>query len=440
MKLSWFFDALCTGRTAVCVSAGAILLSSTAAMAANDVVLWHSLNPHNKGVFEDLVKDFNKEQDEVRVKLKAFDNENAIEAALAAAKKRDDRPQLVQLDDDRSPEEVASRPYIQPLNTLLAKYPIKDAKWFLSEKNTFARDAKGRLLAFPYMVDIPVMYYNIDAFKKADLKPTAPHRDWAKLQDQLVTLANNGSRKCPLTSDQPVSINLENLAAVNNQLYTSNHNGLQGKGKPAFAFDVLYIRHLSMMISWVKSELMVKPEFNINATKRFANSECAVLFSTSSNIGWFRDSRKLDFSVSGLPYYPAITSKPGSAFVSGSAIWVTSGHSKESDAASAKFLSWLAQPKHAAQWHEDTGFLPLTEQAFAQTDKSYYKKLGDWRELIAVYEKAPGANGRGFRIDNYPQIRAMFHDTLEKALSGNQPAPTALKAAAAQASKMMSGK
>src|SRR3546814_5139223 len=108
MKLSWFFDALCTGRTAVCVSAGAILLSSTAAMAANDVALWHSLNPHNKGVFEDLVKDFNKEQDEVRVKLKAFDNENALEAALAAAKKRDDRPQLVQLADDRRSEEHTS--------------------------------------------------------------------------------------------------------------------------------------------------------------------------------------------------------------------------------------------------------------------------------------------------------------------------------------------
>src|SRR3546814_19736783 len=107
MKLSWFFDALCTGRTAVCVSAGAILLSSTAAMAANDVVLWHSLNPHNKGVFEDLVKDFNKEQDEVKVRLKAFDNETAIDAALAEAKRRDERPPLVQLDDKRAPEAVA---------------------------------------------------------------------------------------------------------------------------------------------------------------------------------------------------------------------------------------------------------------------------------------------------------------------------------------------
>ncbi|MGB6103740.1 MAG: extracellular solute-binding protein [Pusillimonas sp.] len=436
MKLSWLLGAPCSGRKLAWMSAGAMLLSSMAA-SATDVMVWHSLNPYNKEVFETLVKDFNKEQKDVKVRLKAFDTEDDIEAALAAAQKRDDRPQLVQLDDDRAPDEVAGRSYIQPLNTLLAKHPIPDAKWFMSDKNTFARDSKGRLVAFPYMVDIPVMFYNIDAFKKADLKPTVPQRDWASLQDQLVTLANNGSRRCPLTSDQPVSVNLENLAAVNNQLYASNDNGLKGKGKPAFAFDLLYIRHLSMMISWVKSELMVKPEFNANATKRFANNECAVLFSTSSNIGWFSDNRKLDFSLTGLPYYPQVTANPGSAFVGGSALWVTAGHSKESDAASAQFLAWLAQPKRAAQWFQATGFLPLTQQAFAQTEKSYYKKLGDWQELVAAYSQSPGANGRGFRIDNYPKIRAMFHDTLEKALNGNQSAPTALKTAAAEAGKMM---
>ncbi|MDS1141895.1 extracellular solute-binding protein [Pusillimonas sp. SM2304] len=437
MKRPWFFDAPCSGRTIAWASAGAMLMASMAAAAATDIEVWHSLNPYNKGVFEDLVKDFNKEQKDVKVKLKAFDREDDIEAALAGAKKREDRPQLVQLDDDRAPDEVAGRSYIQPLNTLLAKHPIKDAKWFLDDKNTFARDSKGRLVAFPYMVDIPVMFYNIDAFKKADLKPTVPQRNWASLQDQLVTLANNGSRKCPLTSDQPVSVNLENLAAVNNQLYASNDNGLKGKGKPAFSFDVLYIRHLSMMISWVKSELMVKPEFNANATKRFANGECAVLFSTSSNIGWFSDNRKLDFSVAGLPYYPQVTAKPGNAFVGGSALWATAGHSKESDAASAQFLAWLAQPKRAADWYQETGFLPLTHQAFDQTEKGYYKNLGEWQELVAAYARNPGANGRGFRIDNYPKIRAMFHDTLEKALSGNQSAPAALKTAAAEAGKMM---
>ncbi|MBF6617379.1 MAG: extracellular solute-binding protein [Candidimonas sp.] len=437
MKSNRYCGVGVSARKLAWMTAGGLLLSSLAATAATEVRIWHSLSSYNAEVFEDLVDDFNKDQKDVKVKLKSFESEEAIEAALAAAKKRDDRPHLVQLDDDRSPEEIAGRSYIQPLHALLAHHPIKDAKWFLSERNTFARDSKGRLVAFPYMVDVPVMFYNLDAFKKANLKPTVPQRAWNGLQDQLVTLANNGSRRCPLTTDQPVSINLENLAAVNNQLYASQGNGLTGKGRPAFMFDVMYIRHLSLMISWVRSELMVKPEFDSVAGQRFAKGECAVLLSTSGNLGWFKNDKKLDFAISGLPYYPQVTDKPGNPFVGGSALWVTAGHSKDSDAASARFLSFLAQPERASKWYQETGFLPLTKQAFEQTQDGYYKNLGEWKQLVAVNQAAPAANSRGFRIDNYPEIRAMFQQTLQAALSGNQPAVTALKTAATQASAMM---
>ncbi len=229
MKQHWFLGALGSGRRLALISAGCLLMSSMAATAATDIRVWHSLNPYNKQAFEDLVKDFNKDQKEVKVVLKAFDTPEQIEAALENAKKRDDKPHLVQLDDSRSPDNIASRSYIQPLHALMAKYPVKDTKWFLSDSNTFLRDTKGRLLAFPFMVDVPVMFYNIDAFKKAGINPAVPQRSWKGLQDQLVTLANNGSRNCPLTSDQTVSVNLENLAAVNKQSYTIDGNGLKAK-------------------------------------------------------------------------------------------------------------------------------------------------------------------------------------------------------------------
>ena len=439
MTQHWFFDALGSGRRLAWVSAGSLLFSSMAAAAATDIQVWHSLNPYNKKVFEALVKDFNKDQKDVNVKLKSFDTPQEIESALDKVKKREDKPALVQLDDSRAPDNIATRSYIQPLHALIAKYPVKDAKWFLPEFNTFMRDAKGRLVAFPYMVDVPVMYYNVDAFKKAGIKPAEPQRSWKGLQDQLVTMANNGSRNCPMTSDQSVSVNLENLAAVNKQPYTTQDNGLtsKGKGTPVFTFDSMYIRHLSMMISWVRTELLVKPEFDTMASKRFANGECAVLMSTSSNLGWFKDAKKLDFGVSGLPYYPEVTSKPGNPFVGGSALWAISGLSKESDAASVQFLSWLSQPKQAAGWFQNTGFLPLTKQAFDQTDKSYYKNLGDWQQLVAVYETKPAVTSRGFRIKNYPQIRAMFQQKLDGAFNGQQPAVTALKSASAEAGKLM---
>lgn len=433
-----FFGALCSMRSVVWAGAGILLASSMAATAATEIKVWHTLNAHNKKVFEGLVKDFNKQQEDVKVVLSAFDSQEAIDAALAKAGKPANQPHLVQLDDQRAPDDIAKRSYIQPMYTLLAQHPIKDAKWFLSENNTLLRDTKGRLLAFPYMVDVPVMFYNINAFKKAGIQPAQPQRSWNGLQDQLVDLANKGSRQCPLTSDQPVSINLENLAAVNNQPYTMESAG-SGKAKKtaAFHFDTMYVRHLSLMISWVRTELMVKPKADAQATTRFANNECGVLLSDSGNLGWFKEKRGLDFAISGLPYYPEVTKTPGAPFAGGSALWSTKGHSKAEDSASAQLLAWLAAPERAASWYQNTGFLPLTQQAFAATGDGYYKGMGQWRQLVSVYSDKPSAAGKGFRVNNYPKIKTMFQDTLDRALSGQEPAVTALKFASTEAGKIM---
>ncbi|GAA5085766.1 extracellular solute-binding protein [Paenalcaligenes hermetiae] len=409
-------------------------MMSSAAWSATDIQVWHSLNDHNKQVFEQLVKDFNKQQKDVQVKVRAFSTEEDLDAALRLSSDKE-RPNLVQLPEITGLDDVATRSYIWPLHQALAKHPIKGVKWFLPADNNFLHDSKGRLLALPFMAEIPVMYYNIDAFKKAGLSPEQPSRSWQELQEQLVSLANNGSRRCPLTSDQPVSINLENLAAVNKQFYT----GADSR-KVGFNFDTMYIRHLSTMISWVRSEIMVHPSMGPQSPKRFASGECAVFLSNSGNLGDFAAQRKLDFAVSGLPYYPQVTPTPGSPFVTGSGLWLTKGHSAEQDKGTTSFLSWLAQTDNAAKWYQNTGFLPLTHEAFNATADSYYKKLGDWRNLVAVYGQKPANTTRGFKVHNYHQIRAVFNDTLQSALEGKQPAVTALKAAATQANQLLKQK
>ncbi|TFL08856.1 extracellular solute-binding protein [Pusillimonas caeni] len=413
----------------------AALAAMSPAAAATDITVWHALNAHNSTVFEKLVKQFNRQSGDVKVRLESFNSPEVLESKLARSAKGA-APNLVQLEARRSPDQNDGHSNVKPLYSLLAKHPIKDAKWFIHPESGFARDDKSRLLAFPYMAEVPVMYYNIGAFKKAGLKPEVPNRAWSELQGQLVDLANKATRNCPATSDQPVSINLENLAAVNNQFFTSNQNG-KAKGAPSFAFDTVYVRHLSLMISWVRSELMVKPEFDSSATQRFANNECAVLLSESGNLGAFREARSLDFGVSGLPYYPQVTKQPGNPFVDGAAFWLTAGQSADQEKAVAEFLAWLTQPENAAAWYQETGFLPLTEQAFAATGDSYYRNLGDWRHLVAVYNQKPAVTASSFKIKNYPKIRAMFHLTLQRALSGEQSAPTALNTASAQATRLM---
>src|SRR5690625_1933150 len=158
-------------RRIVWWSGAAVMVTSMAAVSATQIELWHSLNPHNKQVLEDLVKKFNRESSDVRVKVKSYDSTEAIDDALSRARSASDRPHLVQLDEARLPDVQSRRDYILPLHQLLAKHPIKGVEWFLPAQNTAARDSKGRLVGFPFMLDIPVMFYNIDAFKNAGLNP-----------------------------------------------------------------------------------------------------------------------------------------------------------------------------------------------------------------------------------------------------------------------------
>jgi len=410
------------------------LLLAASVQAATEIRVWHTLNAHNQAVFERLLGQFNQSQQAVRVVATRYDSPQALEAALDQAKPP---PHLVQLEEPHERDGMPKRADILPMHRLLDRYPIADQGWFVSREYSYARDAQGRLLAFPYMMEIPVMFYNLDAFHKAGLAP-APDRAWDQLQGQLVTLANNGSRQCPLITDQMVSMNLENLAAVNNQLYTSDDNGMGSGGQhPTFLFDVAYVRHLSLMISWVRNELMVRPEFSLTAVERFTQGECAVLITDSGSLGALRQQAGLHFAVSGLPYYPQLTQRPGNPFVAGAALWFVRGHPAAEDQAVAALLGWLAQPEQAAFWHQSTGFLPLTHAAFKLTPADYYTPLGQWRELIQVYAGSPSRLQRGFRVNNYPRIRRMFQETLDKTLRGEQPAVTALRSASTQANQIM---
>ena len=410
----------------------ALLGLAGSAWAATDVQVWYSLNDHNQQQFEQLVKQFNNTQKDVRVKTRAFATENDLDAALSLST-AEDRPQVVQLPEVSGLDDVATRSYIVPLHQALNQSALKNTAWFLPAENSFMRDTRGQLVALPLMAEIPVMYYNIDAFKKAGLQPTQPARKWSDLQAQLVTLANNGSRHCPLTSDQPVSINLENLAAVNKQVYGSNQN------QAGFKFDIMYVRHLSTMISWVRSKIMVHPSQGPQSPTRFANGECAVFLSNSGNIGQFAEQKNLDFALTGLPYYPQVTATPGNPFVTGTGLWLTQ-QKPDQLKGSLAFMNWLAQPEHAAQWYQQTGYLPLTKDAFTSTTAAYYAPLGEWHDMVAIYAQRPDATTKGFKINNYHQIRAMFNNTLQSALDGQQPAMTALQTAAAEANKLVKQK
>lgn len=425
----------------LCVLSLALAGASAAYAAPVQIQVWHALPSANKAEFEKLAKQFNKDQDDVAVTLRAFDSQSALETTARTAVKGKDAPNLVQLEDNHSPEVIADEKAIMPLYQLFAKYPVKDLNWYLPTTASFVRDNKNRLLAFPWMAEVPVMFYNTDYYKKSGLDPKKPARTWSDLQAELLKLRD--TYDCPYASGDQVSVHLENLAAVNNQPYTSNANGLGPATKvpgTTLQFDTLFMRHIALMVSWKRSLLFTAHTAGHEADALFAKGDCAVLMSGSGGFGEFNKVRNLNFGVAPLPYYAQVTKEPGRPFVSGSALWVIEGRPAAEEKATAAFLAWLSTPVIATKWHQQTGYLPLTEAAFRAADVSFYSKYPGSQELITSMRAQPGPNERGFRMANYAKIVPVLNRELDAALDGKTPPVAALNNASAQARALSSQK
>lgn len=418
-----------------CVVGAAAMLSVGVLQAApQQIQVWHALDAVHKQSFENLVKEFNKSQNEVAVELSSAPTLQAMQAGVLQAIKEKKTPHLVQLSDNYDPEAVAKDYRVQPLYEILNKYPVKDLKWFLPQTTSFVRDSKNRLLALPLMAEVPVLFYNRDLLKKAGLEDRAP-ATWQEMQGYLVKLQGAGQR-CPYASSQTVWVHQENLASSNSQPFASRNNGLDGGRTDLLVNDLLHIRHLSMMATWVRSGLMPQVSMDSAPDAMFARGECAMLTSGS---GAWASLKKAGFSpaVAPVPSHEEGVRKPGNPLVGGSSLWALSGHPAAEQKAVAQFIAWLASPNVAARWHQETGYLPMTEAAARAADVSFYQSIPGAQKIVQSMQAAPGPNSRGMRLTRYPEINAILAEETMAALSGQKPPMKAQLDAVARASAAM---
>ena len=431
-----------TFLTRIAVTLGSSCLISGAAYANPlEIQVWHTLSSVNKSEFEKIAKQFNNEQTDVKVVLKDFDHQAALraQATTAMVSPGAGKPNLVQIEDNRSPELIAQNKHIVPLYDLLKLYPIADLTWFLTQTTGFMRDASGRLMAFPFMAEIPVMLYNLDGYKKAGLDPQKPAKTWPELQNHLLALRDKASYDCPLGISQQVSTHLENLAPINNTVFVTPANGLEASKQPPELnlADPVFMRHMSIMVSWKRSDLLTQHSNGTEADTMFAKNKCAVVTTTSSALGQMLDASGLNFGMAPMPFYDQVSPKAGAPFVSGGALWAVSGHTKEANKATMAFLAYLSKPVIAANWHQRTGYLPLTDAAFRAADVSLYDKVPGVRLLVDSMRQVTEKTSRGFRVRNYPSIEPILSRQFDAALSGNTPPVAALTVALDESRPLM---
>jgi sn-glycerol 3-phosphate transport system substrate-binding protein len=414
-------------------------VSSAGAAAQEEIQFWHALSGTLGSTLEALVQRFNDSQKQVRVvPVYKGGYDRTMKEALEA--QRDGKgPHLVQIYEIGTAEMMAARGAIRPVSQVLVDAGERiDTKTFLPAVAGYFADGAGNLLALPFNVSTPILFYNKDAFRKAKLDPERPPKTWYEMPKVMGELADAGF-ECVYTTTWPSWIQVENLSNWHNQEFATRDNGLMGLDAVLVFNTHLLVRHISTLSSWARSGYFTYSGRGIEGERRFTRGECAMVTASAASLAELRAGAKFDFGVGQLPYYDDVRGAPHHSLIGGGALWALAGKKPAENRASGRFLAWLARPEVQAEWHQKTGYVPVTRAAYELTAQTGFYRDNPGHE-IAIRQlllNQPTRESRGIRLGEFPEIRAIIEQELESVWDGTVPPKLALDRAAERGNQLL---
>ena len=405
--------------------------AASPASAQTEVQWWHAMAGELGQKVEKLAADFNESQKDFKV-VPVYKGAYAeVMTNAIAAFRAKQPPHIVQVFEVGTATMMAAKGAVYPVYELMkeAGEPF-DPKAYLPAVVGYYTDTNGNMLSFPFNSSTPVFYYNKVLFKKAGLDPNSPPKTWPEVGAAAAKLQAAGV-PCGFTTQWPSWIQIENLSAWHNVPIATQANGFAGLDTELKINGPLQVKHIGQLAEWQKTKIFDYGGRMDTANPKFFTGECAMAFATSAARLAIITNMKAEVGTTMLPYWPDVQGAPQNSIIGGATLWVLKGHKNEDYKGVAKFFSYLSKPEVQAWWHQQTGYLPITEAAYELSrQQGYYdKNPGADVSIRQITLHPPTENSKGLRLGNFVQIRNIIEEELESALQGKKSAKEALDSA-----------
>lgn len=415
------------------------LLFAGQAIAATEIPFWHSMEGELGEEVNALATEFNKTHPDYKIMPVYKGNYEQSLAAGIAAFRSGNAPAILQVYEVGTATMMASKA-IKPVYEVFQDAGIAfDESQFVPTVSGYYSDAKtGHLLSQPFNSSTPVLYYNKDAFKKAGLNPDEPPKTWQDMAAYTAKLRESGM-KCGYASGWQGWIQIENFSAWHGKPIASKNNGFDGVDAVLEFNQPTQVKHIALL-----QEMNKKGDFSYlgrkdESTEKFYNGDCAIITASSGSLANIRKHAKFDFGVGMMPYDAEVEGAPQNAIIGGASLWVMAGKDPATYKGVAEFMQFLAKPENAAQWHQKTGYLPITTAAYNLSRESGYYDKNPGADIATrqMLNKPPLAYTKGLRLGNMPQIRTIVDEELESVWSGKKTPQQALDTAVDRGNQLL---
>ncbi|MCM2446280.1 sn-glycerol-3-phosphate ABC transporter substrate-binding protein UgpB [Rahnella sp. CG8] len=409
------------------VSAIVGLALSGNALAVTEITFWHSMESQVGQETNALVTRFNQTHPDYKV---VASYKGGYEQSLAngiAAIRNGKSPDILQVYEIGTTTMMASRAIV-PVHQIFkdAGIPL-DEKEFVAPVAGYYSDSKGQLISMPFNSSTHVIFYNKDAFRKAGLNPDQPPKTWQELEKDAEALRKSGM-SCGYGTSRLGIHQIVNFSAWHALPIATKNNGLDGFDAELNFNNPTVISHIQMLEDMYKKGDLTYLGRQDEAATKFYSGECGIATGSSGAQSAIQRYAKFDWGVGMMPYDETVPNAPQNAMIGGASLWVIKGKDADTYKGVAEFMQFLDQPENQAEWHQKSGYLPVTLAAYELTKKEGFYNTHPGMEIAMrqLMNKPPLPYTRGYRLGNMTQILTVIDEELEDVFAGNQTPKAAL--------------
>ena len=432
---------------------------------------------------QEIVANFNASQSQYKVVATYKGNYHDTMMAGIAAFRAKNPPHILQVFEVGTATMMAAKGAIKPVYEVMAESGLPfDQNAYLPTVTGYYTTSEGKMLSMPFNSSTPVLWYNKDAFKNAGLDPDKPPKTWpevaeyskkivaaytdqaskiepvvkalkeAKAALETAEMKDNAAKVDEILADTQSGvitagfstswiswIQIENFSAWHNKPVGTKANGFGGLDTKFVFNSPLHAKHIQQLADWQKDKVFVYGGRRNLGNALFSSGQVAMHTESSAGYAGFKRTCKFEFGTSMLPYWPDVSGAPQNTIIGGASLWVLEGHPPEEYKGVAAFFNHLSKPDVQADWHEFTGYLPITLAAYDLKKKQgFYDKNPQMETALKQMTlNAPTENSRGLRFGNFVQMRSIMYDTLEAIFAGQKTAQMGLDEATEKGNRLL---
>jgi len=290
---------------------------------------------------------------------------------------------------------------------------------------------KGKVYGIPFQRSTIVLYWNKDAFKEAGLDPERPPASWEEMRTMARKLVKKDASGnvarwgVEVPSTGYAYWMFQAFARENGQDLMNRDGNKTNYDNPDVVAALQYWRDLG-------ARDKVMPEGTVEwgtLRQAFTEGKTAMMWHTTGNLTAVKDTAKFPFGVAMLP-----ASKQRGSPTGGGNFYLFKKTTPEERKAALAFVKFMTTPERAAEWSIATGYVGTRPDAYETPKLKEY--AASFPQAVVARDQFQFATPELSTFQT-GRVRKLLDDAIQASLTGQKTPADALKAAQAEADRLL---